>query len=110
MMNNEDFDRKMEFILNQQAQFTADIQQIKESIEQLQESQSQTLTAVAQTAETVSRLASVTHDGFEKTFAGFKNVNAKIDTLANSQILTDEKLRILITTVDRQINEGHNSA
>jgi hypothetical protein len=75
MMNNEDFDRKMEFILNQQAQ----------------------------TAETVSRLGTV-------TFAGFKNVNANIDALANSQILTDEKLRIFIATVDRHINEGHNSA
>ena len=43
-MNNEEFDRKMAFILEQQAQFASDIQQ-------LQESQSRTDQVVAQRAE-----------------------------------------------------------
>ena len=64
-MSNEEFERKMEFILGQQAQFSSDIQILRE--------------AQSQTDQLVTRLANV-------TFAGFKDVNAKIDALVDSQI------------------------
>jgi hypothetical protein len=44
MMNNEDIERKMNFIVEQQAQFASDIQQ-------LQESQSRTEQVVARNVE-----------------------------------------------------------
>jgi hypothetical protein len=91
-MNNEEFDRKMAFIVEQQAQFASDIQQIQESQVQLQASQAQTNQVVAQTAavvgqmgEVVTRLANVTH-------AGFTEVNAKINALVDAQIRTEENL------------------
>lgn len=130
-MNNKDFDRKMEFIVNQQAQFAVDIERLKESQAQTEKNVAQntktaaqnaeaaarnaetaarnaetaahTLEAVAQTAETVARLATV-------TFEGFKVTNAKIEALADSQNLTDEKLRNLIAVVDRHISERHKGA
>ena len=81
-MNNEEFERKMSFIVEQQAQFAADIQQMRE----LQ----------AQTENVVGRLA-------HATLEGFRDVNAKIDSLVDSQIrlteaqtLTDGNLRNLI--------------
>jgi hypothetical protein len=93
-MTNEEFEKKMEFIVEQQAQFATDIQQLRE----LQ----------AQTAQVVGRLANV-------TLEGFKDVNAKIDALVDSQIKlteaqsrTDENLRNLITVVDRYFTEGRN--
>jgi hypothetical protein len=121
-MNNEEFDRKMAFIVEQQAQFAADIQQLQESQAQLQESQAQfqesqarTDQVVAQTAavvgevgEVVTRLAKVTH-------AGFTEVNAKINALVDAQIRTeesltrtDEHLRNFIAVVDRRFSEGRN--
>jgi hypothetical protein len=94
MMNNEEFERKMSFIVEQQAQFAADIQQMRE----LQ----------AQTENVVGRLA-------HATLEGFRDVNAKIDSLVDSQIrlteaqtLTDGNLRNLIAVVDRYFSEGRN--
>ncbi len=93
-MNNEEFERKMSFIVEQQAQFVADIQQMRE----LQ----------AQTENVVGRLA-------HATLVGFRDVNAKIDSLVDSQIrlteaqtLTDGNLRNLIAVVDRYFSEGRN--
>lgn len=93
-MNIEEFDRKMAFIVEQQAQFAADIQQMRE----LQ----------AQTESIVGRLA-------DATLEGFKDVNAKIDSLIDSQIRltegqthTDENLRNLIAVVDRYFSEDRN--
>jgi hypothetical protein len=94
MMNNEEFERKMSFIVEQQAQFAADIQQMRE----LQ----------AQTENVVGRLA-------HATLEGFRDVNAKIDSLVDSQVrlteaqtLTDGNLRNLIAVVDRYFSEGRN--
>jgi hypothetical protein len=87
MMNNEEFERKMAFIVEQQAQFAADIQQLQET--------------QAQTEKVVGRLANA-------TLAGFNDVNVKIDALVDSQIRTDETLRNLIAVVDRYFSEGRN--
>src|SRR5258708_20065510 len=101
MMNNEEFERRVAFIIDRQAEFADDIQQMRE----LQ----------AQTENVVGRLA-------HATLEGFKDVNAKIDSLVDSQIRltasqahtdesltrTDENLRNLITVVDRYFSDGRN--
>jgi hypothetical protein len=86
-MSNEEFERKMAFIVEQQAQFAADNQQLQAT--------------QAQTENVVGRLANA-------TLAGFNDVNAKIDALVDSQIRTDETLRNLIAVVDRYFSEGRN--
>ena len=107
-MSNEEFERKMAFIVEQQAQFASDIQQLREVQTQLQATQ-------VQTEQVVARLANV-------TLEGFKDVNAKIDALVDAQIRlneaqsrtdenvsrTDENLRNLIAVVDRYFSEGRN--
>ena len=93
-MSNEELERRMAFIVEQQAQFASDIQQLRES-------QTQTDQVVAQTGEIVARLANV-------TLEGFKDVNAKINALVDSQIRTDENLRNLVGVVDRYFSEGRN--
>ncbi|MDQ3805889.1 MAG: hypothetical protein M3416_18920 [Acidobacteriota bacterium] len=82
-MSNEEFEMKMEFIVNQQAQFTVDIQQLRES--------------QAQTELLVNRLAAA-------TLEGFKDVNAKIDALVDSQMRTEESLRTLSRDVNAKID------
>jgi hypothetical protein len=86
-MSNEEFERKMAFMIEQQAQFAADIQQLQAT--------------QAQTENVVGRLANA-------TLAGFNDVNAKINALVDSQIRTDENLRNLIAVVDRYFSEGRN--
>ena len=84
-MNNEEFDRKMAFIVEQQAQFASDIQQLQESQSRTDQVVAQTANLVGQTGEVVTRLANVTH-------AGFTEVNAKINALVDAQIRTEENL------------------
>jgi len=86
-MSNEEFERKMAFMIEQQFQFAADIQQLQAT--------------QAQTENVVGRLANA-------TLAGFNDVNAKINALVDSQIRTDENLRNLIAVVDRYFSEGRN--
>jgi hypothetical protein len=93
-MTNEEFEKRMEFIVEQQAQFTTDIQRLGEK--------------QAQNENLLTRLVNV-------TFEGFKDVNAKIDALVDSQVRiteaqsrTDETLRSLIAVVDRYFREGRN--
>src|SRR5262249_45356883 len=105
-MNNEEFDRKMAFIVEQQAQFASDIQLLQESQAQLQESQAQlqesqarteqvvaqTVAAVAQSAETVGQVVDVVTRLANVTHAGFTEVNGKINALVDAQIRTEENL------------------
>ena len=133
MTNNEYFERKMNFILEQQAQFAADMQRLEESQartdqvvaemgEAVTGAVTQTAEAVTEVVEVVTRLANVTH-------AGFTDVNAKINALVDAQIrseerltrneektvrteesiaLAEESIKRLSDTVDRYIRERRN--
>jgi division protein CdvB (Snf7/Vps24/ESCRT-III family) len=107
-MSNEEFESKIDSIVERQVQFADDIQQLREVQTQLQATQ-------VQTEQVVARLANV-------TLEGFKDVNAKIDALVDSQIRlneaqlrtdenvsrTDGNLRNLIAVVDRYSSQGRN--
>ncbi len=115
MMNNEALERKMAFVVEQQAQFAYDIQQLLEAQAQTDQAVTRTAEVVGQTGVVVARLAN-------GTLAGFKDVNAKInalvdsqirtdgkiESLVDSQVRTDETLRNLISVVDRYFTEGRN--
>ena len=92
-MTNEEWDRKVEFLLQQQALFDADMRR-------LEAAQEETRQKVDRTAETVSHLGSFIQEGFGLTLNLFKNTDAKIEALADA-------LRELAALVDRHIREGH---
>ena len=115
-MNNEDkFQRQMEFILNQQAQFAADIGQLKD----LHNQQSQIVTRLN---DVVTRLATVTLEGFKtieskmaalvdaqiRTEENVSILSERMTTLTEAQAHTDDRLNALINVVERHISEGHN--
>lgn len=107
MMSNEEWERKMEFLLNQQAQFDADMIELKAA-------QARTKEALELAAENISHLGSFIHEGFGFTMNMFKETNAAIKEntadikeLKESQKLTDEALRKLITRLDRHLSEDH---
>ncbi len=96
-MTNEEFERKIEFIVEHQAQFASDIQQLRE--------------AHAQTEQVVSRLANVVDQGLSVMLEAFKDSNAKIDALVNSQIAlaqaqarTDENLKNTDAKIDALVD------
>jgi chromosome segregation ATPase len=107
-MNNEDIERNMNFIVEQQAQFASDIQLLQESqartdqvvahtsqvVAQQAEIVGHTAEVVGQLGEVVTRLANVTH-------VGFTEVNAKINALVDAQIRTEEQLARTDETVAR---------
>lgn len=107
-MSNEEYEKRMEFIVEQQAQFSIDIHQLRESQAELRAAQARTEQVVVQTGEIVARLANA-------TLEGFKDVNVKIDALVDSQIRTDEKIDTLTDNVqnltaiaNRYFTEGRN--
>jgi two-component sensor histidine kinase len=109
-MNEGQFERRVEFIIEQQAQFVSDMQQLRQS--------------QAQTDSVVARLAHATLEGFKDTIEGFKDTNAKIEALVDAHIRladsqdrtdeemrkTDEKLRNLLAVVDRYFKARNGSA
>ena len=108
MTNNEDIERKMNFIVEQQAQFGSDIQQLQESQARTEQVVAQTAETVGQMGEVVTRLANVTH-------VGFTEVNAKLTALVDAQISneenvarTNQNLTDLIGVVDRHFREDRN--
>ena len=103
-MNNEEIERKMNFIVEQQAQFASDIQQLQESQARTEqvvsrtaetaahmvEAVAHTVEAVAHTAETVAQMGDVVTRLANVTHAGFTDVNAKINALVDAQIRNEE--------------------
>lgn len=93
-MSNEDFEKRAEFIVEQQAQFAAQIGQLE---------------------DLVARLAKATLDRFEATDERGDDVDERISALVDAQIRTDENvkqtnenLRNLIAVVDRYFSGNQN--
>jgi predicted transcriptional regulator len=130
MMSNEEFDRKAEFLLNQQARFDAGMQELKEGQKELQEAQKVTdekfkhmydgfeeiKELTIQTREDLAELTTLTTDGFRILYEQSRNTDAKIAALVNAQIETEEMIRNTNATIctigvkfDRHLKEDHNS-
>ncbi|HJQ30990.1 MAG TPA: hypothetical protein VJ866_02355 [Pyrinomonadaceae bacterium] len=97
-MTYEEMQKTMQFILEQQAQFTVDIQQLKES--------------QTKTDENVSQLTGVVAILAAETRAGFEEVRGSIAALVDAQIRneenikeTNEAVRNLTAVVDRYFRE-----
>jgi hypothetical protein len=111
MMSNEEWERKMEFLLNNQAQFDADMIELKAAQKRSEES-------IDRAAKNISHLAGFIHEGFGLVMNSFKETDvkirelhelteSKIQELTESQKLTDEALRKLLTRFDRHLSEDH---
>jgi ABC-type transporter Mla subunit MlaD len=97
-MTYEEIQKTMQFIVEQQAQFTVDIQQLKES--------------QAKTEENVSQLGGVVAILAAETRASFEEVRGNIAALVDAQMQneenikkTSEAVRNLTSVVDRYFRE-----
>ena len=102
-MTNEEWNRKTEFLLNQQAKFDAEMQELKQELKEVQKINEQKFRAAAETssqvaesvmilAEAVKDFITSTHEGFRSVFNSLKHSSERIDVLVNSQIHTDERI------------------
>ncbi|HEX3253203.1 MAG TPA: hypothetical protein VHS05_27420 [Pyrinomonadaceae bacterium] len=83
----------MEFLLNQQVQFDADMCR-------LEAAQAASERRLDRISETLSSYATI-------LFENFKITDSRIRELTESQKLTDAALRKLLTRFDRHLNEDH---
>ena len=90
-MTYEEMQKTMQFILEQQAQFTVDIQQLKES--------------QVKTDETVGQLTGVVAHLAAETRAGFQELRGSISALVDAQIRNEENIKNLTAVVDRHFRE-----
>jgi hypothetical protein len=93
-MSNDDLEKKMEFIIDQQANFAARMGQLE---------------------ELVARFAQATADRFQLTDKRMDEMDERMSALINAHILTEESqkkteesVRNLIAVVDRYFSEGRN--
>jgi hypothetical protein len=100
MMSNEEFDRKMEFLLNQQARFDAGMQELREAQKVTDEKFKHMFDGFEEgnkfavhTRETLDELTILTTEGFKILYEQSRNTDAKIAALVNSQIETAERFR-----------------
>ncbi|HYN24056.1 MAG TPA: hypothetical protein VES69_03325 [Pyrinomonadaceae bacterium] len=112
-MTNDETQRKMDFIVNQQAQFSADIQRLNELHTQAEE-------RLTRIEGVVLRLANFTENGFTNLTAAqtdltnaqtdLTNAQTLLDTrmaeLAESQAHTEQKLNAVIDIIREQRNGG----
>src|ERR1051325_3391783 len=117
-MTNEEFERHVEFSVQQQARFDA-------RMERLEADQAKTQQTLDRASENISHLAGFIHEGFglvmnlfkdtdekfketnaqfKDTDAKFRETDAKIEALRESQKLTDEQLRKLMGRVNRHLS------
>ena len=98
-MTNEEWDRKTEFLLNQQAKFDAEMHELKQA-------QKKTEKIIARAAEMISDLASLTIDGFKLTDGKIRELTESQKELTESQKDTEKKLKELAALVDRLLRGG----
>jgi hypothetical protein len=107
-MNNEQFERRMEFIVEQQAQFTVDIQALKETqaVEaKLWREKYNVLTdALATVVGMVGKLAANQDRTDAKLAELAKRTDERLIELAERQSETDERLNIFVNVVERYLS------
>jgi chromosome segregation ATPase len=96
-MTNEQFERRMEFIVQQQAQFAVDIQQLQDAQAELTKKHNGLTDALTTVVGMVGKLATAQ----ERT-------DEQLSELANKQAETDDRLNALIGVVERYFSgNGH---
>ena len=93
-MNNEQFERRMEFIVEQQAQFAVDIQRLKETQEAEAKLWREKYGALTDALTTVVGLVGKLAESQERTDEQLSELTAK-------QAKTDDRLNALINVVER---------
>ncbi len=109
-MTNEEFQKKMEFIIEQQAQFVVSQEMAGERMTRIEN-------AVGRLENVVGRLATASLErieNLEEKMSALVDSQIRTDeslkALAESQAQTDERLNIFINVVERYISRDNNGS
>jgi ABC-type transporter Mla subunit MlaD len=117
-MTNEEMQKMMEFILEQQATFTVNLDLLRDKVDQLSDAQRRTEKNLAELAASQAQMIrQQTH--MNEVVAAIadsqQRTDAKLAELAEAQAHTDkrlaetdERLNILVGVVERYFSEGRN--
>src|ERR687884_443459 len=103
-MTDEEMRRKMEFIVEQQAQFAVNIEQLREAQSNAEARLGRLEGAVVAVVDVVGRLSQI----LDRLTLGLEQTNNNVAQLAEAQARTDERLNAFITVVERYISEGRD--
>lgn len=114
-MTNEEMQKAMEFIVNQQAQASAKIEALSDAQKEFSETQREANKAAEERWKRSDERWERTEEGIRALLAIAQIHEQEIATLGKSIAevsengrATDERLNALINTVERQISEGRN--
>jgi predicted ArsR family transcriptional regulator len=103
-MSEEEIQKKMGFIIEQQAQFPVNMDLLREAQQRTEERLAEVVTAQAQMARAqthMNEVVAVMAEAQERMIEAQQRTDQKMAE-------TDERLNTLINIVERHISEGHN--
>ena len=103
-MTNEDMEKAMEFIVNQQAQSSAKIDALAEA----QKRNTEGISALLSIAQIHEGEIATLGEKIAQVGEKIVQVGEKIAEVSENGRATDKRLNALINTVERQISEGRN--
>ena len=121
-MGNENIEKLMEFMLEQQGRFASKIGQLEDILGQLEDIVVRLAKGTLDRVDDIDERISALVDSQIRTEGRVDNIDERISALVDSQIRTeesvrkteenvkktDENLRSLIGVVDRYLSEGRN--
>lgn len=107
-MTNEEFEKKMEFIIEHQAQFSADIERLKELHAQAEIRMARTENIIVRLYQDTSAKFNALADSQMRLVEAQAQTDVRFNALIETQAQTDERLNTLINVVERYISEGRN--
>ena len=103
-MTNEEMQKTMQFILEQQAQFAVNMQKLEAAQTKAEVRITQIEGAIVGVVDLLGNLTKAQ----ERTDARVNELAEKVTQLTDAQKQTDERLNALINTVERYITERRN--
>lgn len=103
-MTNQEFQKAMEFILEQEARSSTKIDALGEKVDALADVQKHAEERWTRTEEGIRALLSIA----EIHEREIESLGQKIAAVSENGRATDERLNALINVVERQISEGRN--
>jgi len=107
-MTDEEMRRTMQFILEQQAQFTADMLQMREEHAKFAAETRQNLGRLGEAVLAITGIVGRLGDSQVRLERAQELTEKRVAELAEAQLRTDERLNAFIGVVERYINEHRN--
>ena len=107
-MSEEELNRKMEFIIEQQAQFVVDIQKLYETLDAERAARHEQFNKLSESIVGVVSIVGHLAESQRSMKEDLKSLKDDVKALQEQSRETGERLNIFINVVERYISEGRN--